>query len=305
MKVCIKTAIRLFVLLILQTPWLGAAYCQAPGNPADKEEKSKQEAIYQGKGEGLLEGYVINRSLLSYAHTLHTAFDGSLANLGPEDRWLDIGAGEGNAVLDYYGSRYDAMHAKGMQRRGSKARAVAISIEDRRTTRWHQIAAGLEVKKIQYFSGRRLREYSPGELGRFQLITDVLGGFSYTSTLNVFMERALSVLAAGGEFYTLLQNVQPAGGRNEADGTDSPFLTEITNADGSELKVCSWLKNIACAEVVCEVKANWQPAIEVYRIRKICDDVSVPALTAVRIEAGTPPKRVFRAIKNIDARPRN
>ena len=165
-----------------------------PGAPLQKEI-TEQTRIYQSRGEQVPADYVIDRSLLSYAITLLPDFDHSLAKLGPSDRWLDIGAGQGRAILDYYGERFDAMHAEGREQRGSKARAVALSIEDRRTAEWHQTAATLEPGKIEYRFGRRLREYTPEELGRFKLATDVYGGFSYTSSLSLFMEQVLAVLA--------------------------------------------------------------------------------------------------------------
>src|SRR5260221_645383 len=76
----------------------------------------------------------------------------------------------------------------------SKARAVALSIEDRRTDKWREQAANLGNDRIRYLSGRRLREYSPEELGKFQIITDVYGGFSYTEDLSQFLEKVMSAL---------------------------------------------------------------------------------------------------------------
>jgi len=151
---------------LLSLLW-GTAHSQSPANPKLADEIKRQEAIYQGKGDQLLEGYVVDRSLLSYTFTLSAEFDSSLADLGPADRWLDIGAGRGQAILDYYTPRYDSMHTEGGDRRGSKARSVAISIEDRRTPLWHETAASLEPGKIQYLFDKRLREYSLEELGNF------------------------------------------------------------------------------------------------------------------------------------------
>lgn len=298
-----KSGIGLVVLLVFQSLWLVRALSQPSGNPSFSEEISKQESIYQGRGEQLVEGYVIDRSLLSYAYTLSAGFDRSLANLGPEDRWLDIGAGQGQAILDYYTPGHDPMHAEGWERVGKKARAVAISIEDRRTPLWHQTAASLEANKIQYLSGRRLREYSLEELGRFQLISDVIGGFSYTERISLFLEKVLSILDLNGSFYTLLQDVNSEAGINNPFYEGSPFLTEIKNADGSELKVCSWLKSISCVEVTCEIKTEWKPPVEVYRIQKVCNNVVVPALVPVHYEAGTPPERRYRLVTPSPASP--
>jgi len=241
-------------------------------------------------------GYVVGRSLLSYVSTLPAGFDRALAELGPSDRWLDIGAGEGNAVLDYYTELYDAMHWEGRERRGRKARAVAISIEDRRTPEWRQTAARLAPDQIRYLHGKRMREYSTEELGRFQLVTDVVGGFSYTRYLSAFMEKVLSVMDVNATFYTLLLDVRPETEPDPALYKDLLFLTEIENADGSNVKVCSWLKSISCVKVTCELNTDLKRPFELYRIQKVCDKVAVPPLVPLSYEAGTPPPRRYRLV---------
>jgi hypothetical protein len=289
-----NTTTCIVVLLVMQTLWLEAARSQQPGSSTVDEEIKKQEAIYQSRGEKVPSGYVVDRALLSYASILPAGFDRSLADLGPRDRWLDIGAGEGNAVLDYYAPLYDAMHWEGRERRGKKAQAVAMSIEDRRTPRWHETAASLEPNQIQYLFGRRLREYSPEELGRFQLITDHLGGFSYTRNLSLFMEKVLGFLELNGNFFTLLLDVRPETQADPALYKDLLLLTEIENADGSDVKVCSWLKSITCVQVACELNMELQRPVELYRIQKVCNDVTVPPLVSLSYQAGTPPPRRFQ-----------
>ena len=289
--------VRLIALLILQVLWLAAAHSQPTDVPISREELQRQERIYQSQGENVSEGYVIDRSLISYSFTLSAEFERALANLGPDDRWLDIGAGRGQAVLDYYGERYDSMHPEGRERRGKKASAVAMSIEDRREPAWYQTAASLEANKIQYIYGKRLREYTLEQLGKFQIITDVLGGFSYTENLSTFMEKTLGFLAVNSSFFTVLQDVHSESGQNSPFYPGARYLTELVDVDGSELKVCSWLKRITCVEVTCEFKRNWRPHIEVYRIHKVCDNVAVPTLTPVHFEAGTPPERRFQISK--------
>lgn len=262
-----------------------------------QKEITEQTRIYQSRGEQVPADYVTDRSLLSYAITLLPDFDHSLAKLGPADRWLDIGAGQGRAILDYYGERFDAMHAEGREQRGSKARAVALSIEDRRTADWRQTAAILEPGKIEYRFGRRLREYAPDELGRFKLATDVYGGFSYTSHLSLFMEQVLGMLEVNGSFYTVLIDVHPENWPARPAAARAPFQTEIINATGAELKVCAWLKRIACAEVTCETDVRSTIPVERYRIKKLCEQTAVPALEATHFIAGTPPARQFRLLE--------
>ena len=257
------------------------------------EEVSRQTEIYNSTGQKVPEGYVVGRSLLAYAFTLPAEFRRSLGNLSPNDRWLDIGAGEGHAVLDYLTSKYDVILQASSESHG-KAPVVALSIEDRRTSRWHEVAQSVGDKQIQYLFGRRLREYSAEELGKFQLMTDVLGAFSYTRYLSVFMRKALDTLTVNGTFYTVLQDVHAESGANRPFYAGSPFLTEIVNSDGAELKVCSWLKSISCVEVSCELKPDSSPPVEMYRIRKVCDAVTVPDVELIHFTAGTPPERRFQ-----------
>ncbi len=119
-----------------------------------------------------------------------------------------------------------------------------MSIEDRRTDKWRQQAASLGDDRIRYISGKRLREYSPEELGKFQIITDVFGGFTYTEDLSRFVDKVLSLLEVGGGFYTLVPGVHLEDGK---DKLGVFYLTELENAAGRPEKVCSWLKRLpAC-----------------------------------------------------------
>ena len=280
------------VVLAASTVAFGAALAASADHPVFKEEVSKQNAIYDSKGQNTPEGYVVDRGLLSYSFALSPDFKDTLAKLGENDRWLDIGAGEGRAVLDYATAKYDVL-TPAVLREGKRAQVVAMSIEDRRTNQWYQTAAKLEDKQLQYLFGKRLREYSNEELGRFQIITDVIGGFSYSQDLTLFMQKTLGLLAVNGSFYTVLQDVSWENGTNKPHYAGASFLTEIRKTDGSEMRMCSYLKSITCVEVTCMGKGDWTPPIEVYRVKKTCDAVSVPRLTPTQYEAGTPPERKY------------
>ena len=290
-------AAGIFVLLVLQAMSLGTAHSAEPDVSQFNEERRKQEEIFRGKDGRITEGYTVDRTLVDYAETFSADFDGKLANLGPKERWMDIGAGRGQAILDYFNPNYDLKRLEGRERRGKKAQAIAISIEDRRTPLWHLTVKSLGENQLQYLFDRRFRDYSLKELGRFQVITDLLGGFSYTEDMSIFMEKALSFLELNGTFYTLLQDVKSEDGSNRPFYPNSPYLTEISDVNGSEVRVCPWLKSITCVEVTCELKPRWKPPIEVYRIHKVCNGVAVPALARTHYEAGTPPERRYR-LKN-------
>jgi hypothetical protein len=280
--------------LFLATAAVAATEPASAPDTQFKEEFQKQDRIYHARGVMSVEGYTTDRSLLGYALMLHPEFDGALAKLDDDHRWLDIGAGEGKAVLDYFSSRYDIVHGRKDDADG-KAQAVAISIEDRRSPLWHEAAAGVGSDRIRYLHGKSLRDYTVAELGRFEIISDVFGGFSYARDLSLFVEKATGFLQPQGSFYTVLQDVRVEDRSNRPHYEGSPFLTEILAADGSEQTVCAWLKSISCVEVLCQAKAA-QPPIETYRVRKVCDAVKVPPLQLIHYAAGTPPERRYKLI---------
>ena len=281
----------LAVLIVLQALGPVAGRPQEPAQPAIDEEISKQEKIYRSRGADVPRGYVTGRRLSDYLELLPSGFCDALGTLGRSDRWLDIGAGSGQAILDYYKPGDEPPPAQKCSGFGGKVRAVAMSIEDRRTDKWQQQAANLGDDRIRYLSGKRLRQYSGEEIGKFQIITDVYGGFSYTEDLSLFLGKVLSLLDTGGVFYTLVQGV------HLEDGKDKPntwYLTEVVDAAGRDVKVCSWLKKTTCAKVVCESKSDWNSPTEQVNIKKICSDVVVPRMKLLKYEAGNPPGRRFQ-----------
>src|SRR6185312_1086003 len=127
-----------FVLLFVILLQTRAGWSQELAPPKLDEEFGKQEKIYRSQGADVPSGYVIGRGLSEYAELLPSGFCDALAKLGSSDRWLDIGAGSGQAILDYYAS--EAAPSQKCSGSAQKARAVALSIEDRRTDKWREQA---------------------------------------------------------------------------------------------------------------------------------------------------------------------
>jgi hypothetical protein len=284
-------AARLAVLIvIIQALGLRTGWSQESVQPRINEEFLEQEKIYRSRGADGRRVYTTDRGLSRYTELLSSGFCDALARLGSSDRWLDIGAGQGQAILDYSAPE-DAAAAEKCRTSGPRARAVAISIEDRRTENWKQQVAGLGDDRIRYLFGKRLRQYSSEELGKFQMITDVYGGFTYTETLSQFVDKVLSLLDVGGSFYTLATGVRLEDGK---DKLGSLYLTELEDAFGRDVKVCSWLKKISCVQVTCESKTDLKRPTQLIKIEKVCSDTSGPRMKLVEFEAGYPPGRCFQ-----------
>jgi hypothetical protein len=283
-------AARLVVIIIIGLLGLPAVWPQESAPPRIDEEVAKQQKIYRSRGADVPDGYITNRGLSDYAGFLPSGFCDALGKLGTSDQWLDIGAGAAQAILDYYAPPEDVAPAEKCARPGGLARAVAMSIEDRRTEAWQQLAASLG-ERIRYLSGKSLRHYSIEELGKFQIITDVYGGFSYTEDLSRFMEKVMNLLEIGGTFYTIVQNVHLEAAK---ESPSTGYQTELVDAAGRDVKLCSWLKKTSCAKVTCESKSDWNSPSELINIRKVCSEVSVPRIKLMKFVAGYPPDRRFQ-----------
>jgi SAM-dependent methyltransferase len=281
--------------IVMQLLRPGAGLTQPePFQPRIEEQFEKQEKIYRRPGTDLPGSYVTNRGLSGYAEVLPSSFCAALGSLGNSNRWLDIGAGQGQAILDYYESEQKTGRAQECAGSGARARAIAISIEDRRTEKWKQQAASFGDGRMRYLAGKRLRQYSLEELGKFQIITDVYGGFTYTEKLSQFLEMVLSLLETGGAFYTVLPAVRLE------DGTDKLgtwYKTQLVDAASRPVKVCSWLKQTSCTKVICESKSDWDEPTQLIEVRKVCSGVAVRTLRIVEYIAGAPPGRRFQLEK--------
>jgi hypothetical protein len=279
------------LLVVMPMLYPAPARAQVPADVKFRNEMEKQNGIYSSQGKNVPDGYVTDRGLENYRELLPDGFGDALRKLGPADRWLDIGAGSGQAILDYYAPEFDLGPDGRMRPSRGRARAVAVSIEDRRSAGWWRQAAILGDDKITYLYKKRLRDYSREELGKFQVVTDVYGGFSYTTDLSLFIEKVLSLLDVGGSFFTLIQSV------HLSDGKDRPttwYLTELIDPAGRDVKVCSWLKSVSCVQVTCETRPDWDAPTELIRVQKTCDDTAVPPLRRLFFEAGNPPERHFQ-----------
>ena len=142
----------LTVVIVIGLLGVKAGWPQESAPPRIDEEITKQEEIYRSRGADVPRGYITNRGLSDYAGFLSAGFCDALSRLDTSGRWLDIGAGAGQAILDYYAPPDAAAPAEKCARPGGLASAVAISIEDRRTDAWHQLAASLG-ERIRYVSG--------------------------------------------------------------------------------------------------------------------------------------------------------
>ena len=98
----VEMVLTVLIVIVLQVLGLKVGWPQSSAPPQINEEIAKQEKIYGSRGADVPSGYVTNRALSDYVEILPYGFCDALASLGSSERWLDIGAGGRQAVLDYY-----------------------------------------------------------------------------------------------------------------------------------------------------------------------------------------------------------
>ena len=121
------TRLAVLIVIVVQALGLGAGWPQEPAEPRLDKEFDKQEKIYRSRGADVPRGYVTGRGLSDYAELLPTGFCDALGRLGSSDRWLDIGAGAGQAILDYYApktTRPPGEKCAPVRRQGARGRDV-------------------------------------------------------------------------------------------------------------------------------------------------------------------------------------
>ena len=116
------TGLAVLIVIVLQLLGLGVGWPQEPTEPRLDKEFDKQEKIYRSQGTDVPSGYVTNRGLPDYLELLPSGFCDALGSRGSSDRWLDIGAGSGQAILDYYAPKMLRRRVKNM--RGPAARCA-------------------------------------------------------------------------------------------------------------------------------------------------------------------------------------
>jgi hypothetical protein len=133
------------------------------------------------------DSYIQNRGLSDYRQILGSDFSKFLGSLTKNDLWLDSGAGNAIAMIDYLSI-------------GGPARSLAI---DAREPQNSVTLAALKKfpQQFTYQSGRYVQDYGPNELPSCKLITDVFGAVTYSSEVDVVFNRLLNALVEGGKLY--------------------------------------------------------------------------------------------------------
>jgi hypothetical protein len=269
-------------LSISQAPAATVVVSPSGAHPAEICE-SRLLARENRKAIGLHPG-IVDRDLRIYGMGFGTKFQAALEALSSGGRWVDFGAGEARAQLDYLQIRA----SKSDRKRGllshflgtPSPQVVAIGYRhfqdasyahsQGKTEAYDELRRQFQAQeRFVYLEGRLVEEISDEEIGPFDLGTDYFGALTYTLDLTATVNKYLRLLH------------RPAVSRMFFVTSDSErAATYIETRDGRRLSLAAWLTAQPGLNVE-TLKLSPDGHEDFYMLTKVRDDVRVPEVELV------------------------
>lgn len=190
---------------------------------------------------------------------LEKSFPEALSRLGPDEIWLDLGAGKGKAGIEFLRSFSDLKKAP-------RVALIAYKLD-----RWLPFPS-MEGKLITR-DGQTFETMDFSHFGKVDLITDVYGVLSYSQDFHAALSKAFHLLNEGKSLY-LYTDVSK---------------TTFTKTDGSVIGLETFLRSIQGLEVT--------GRLGVLKITKQSDQVQIPLFRLIRYHhEELPPFRRYRLL---------
>ena len=235
-----------FGLLVSFCQAFGAEMCEGLFNPKDWD---MSEQIQKNR-------FITNRDLTEYMHQLHPHFVGALRKLGPENHWIDLGAGKAIAQTQYL-KTFDHIQ------KAPFATAVAFKID-----RWLPLPSF--KGKLQVREGA-FEAQDTSTWRKADVITDVMGVLSYTRDLSTSLQKVVDLLNVNGELYIEF----------------APWVTSVQDA-GTQHKFLGFLERIDGLQVT----GNFG----IVKVVKKREHIQIPRMELVLYREDYPPYRAFKVI---------
>jgi len=161
----------------------------------------------------------VTAGLNMYESAFGSGFVTDIMGLAEDERWMDGGAGVGQAIQDYYD-------------RGGKGRTTAVGFAKPES----EVVENLESRgNFEYLSGKFFSEFDDSselktDVTKISVITDYNGILSYTRTLSQDLQKYLNNLKVGGKIYTFFYATI-----NDGAITEIEWLNQIKGAEANRV----------------------------------------------------------------------
>jgi len=211
--------------------------------------------------------YVQHRSFTNYS----MIFRGLHADLNKTGVWLDSGAGYGYPLRTYLSDlKNGSMKVVGVVYETSPQRVQWESFDQRSRLKW--------------FEGRKIEGVQNHEIGKVDVISDLLGPFVYSDQPDVILRKYLSLIQNDGTIYFAFER-------------SSKVIVH-----GKEMSMWEWLEQLDWkgAKVTIAGQKNFggltvPPTVQVVTNAQSAE-ISIPGLRLVERGSGSPPKMIFEQL---------
>jgi len=254
-----SSKLGLSILIIFCGSFLSAAVPKTcRGVLEDEAAKSVQLQKEIKAARAVVSGnsFVTSRGLVQYKMSLHPAFSLELSRLGPEQVWMDLGGGRGNAVEQFLQDFSDL---------GRAPRVVLVSYSLGFLRSLSDFNGRLQV-----FKGRYWEDIPQREIPSVNLVSDFFGVLSYTHDLSLCLQKVFDSLVVGGHLFL----------------HSTHYITHIRNRAQKVLSLTEFLSSIEGLEV--------EGKFGILKVKKAQANVQIPKLRLVGLDNGPRPAvRVF------------
>lgn len=196
-------------------------------------------------------------------------FRDKLLGFNNKHHWIDSGAGDGAALMEY-------LHLKG------KAKLTAISYTPTDNLLQNIVSSKGRIKLIKE---KLLENISVNHLDKADIITDFFGPISYTDDLSSTLAKYFELIKHDGEIFIRISNsYQRTTVRIESNSLE--LLDYLQTLPGVDAKTHRFFNNGEYIEsLVLSPTNSFNPS-------------NIPNLKLTKYESGSPPTRVFEVISS-------
>jgi SAM-dependent methyltransferase len=225
----------------------------------DRETARAGKAFAAAPGSDGRGSMIRTRGFATVSQLLGHRFEKQLAEMGPDDTWIDVGTGQGGAPLGFLRERADL-----------KPRVVGVDLHGDAAKAAEKIPGG----RFTVLEGDVTKLALPQKVG---LITDVMGAMSYTDRPDLVMRAYADALRPGGRLMMIL-GFHETNTVLDKDGRSSEMLAD-------------YLGRVPGFEVESMVPLNVGTVVN---LRRTDAKAVIPSLEMLHAEDHGPPHRVFR-----------
>jgi hypothetical protein len=271
--------------------------------------------------------FKVTRSFREYARTLPIAWIQTLAHLGPDAHWLDVGSGECIALEQFLSdhpitqeeisSIQQAMMdgsplPEGVPLWERELDSIYLTIESQ-SLEQKPSATGITYclrrqvptfdGKMRVIQGSFFENIPPHQIPKADVISDFFGAFAYSPRLDEVIRNYLEILKPEGVAYVRFGDFLKPYKSKGSIGLEG---TRIKTLDGREVGLVKWLEENKTLDVsrgiheVSSVERNlWKRVFHVNLQIKRRAGVApvIPRLKLVSTDQEAPPRRLFEEVK--------